>query len=127
MGVEFVPGGECVPLTGPALVAQPGPAPVTGPGLLRVELGPAERTASQPEFPGQEDPPSPGQLPAVEGREEVAASQVESQLRHREETLTAVWADLTAEHLLAVVPALVNLQTGGGLRHGVTKLTWQRI
>ena len=36
-------------------------------------------------------------------------------------------ADLTAEHLLAVVPALVNLQTGGGLRHGVTKLTWQRI
>ena len=115
VSVEFLPRGQLVSLTGPTLPAQGGPAAVAGSGPGGEELSPAERTAGQSQVSGQQDPASLGQLAAVKGREEVTASQVEPQLRHAEESLTAVRADLTAEHLLAVLPSLVSPQTSGAL------------
>ena len=99
-----------VSLTGPTLVPEVRPTAVAGPGLVSVELGPAETTADQPEVPGQPDQARPGHLHTVEGLEEVTAGQVESQLPHSEEDLTAGGAGLTPEHLLTVVPALVSSQ-----------------
>ena len=125
VGVEFLPRGQLISLTSPTLPAQSGPAAVAGSGLGCEELSPAERTAGQSEVSGQQDPASLGQLAAVKCREEVTASQVESQLRHAEESLPAGRAGLAVEHLLAVMPPLVSPQTSGALGKIMTELAGQ--
>ena len=125
VGVEFLPGGQLVSLTGPTLVAEASLAAVTGPGGLCVENCPALKTPSQPQVLGQLHPAGLHQLATVKCLLLVAASQVKSQLPHSEETLTAAWAGLAPEHLLAVEAGLVSLQSSGVLGNPVTQITRQ--
>ena len=125
VGVELLQGGQLVFLTGSTLVAQASPAAVTGSGGLRVESCPALETPSQPQVPGQSHPAGLHQLATVECLVLVAASQVEPQLPHCEETLTAGRVGLTPEHLLAVEAGSVSLQRSGALSNPVAELTGQ--